>query len=752
MADVNKTVEISLKANLSNLEKGLKQLPGMTEKEARKMTQALAQELKKTQREAKKAAAANKRATRQMEIGFKRAGNAAKSARVQSRNLGAALGGLEDVVGTINPELAGLATEIGMAGQAFRTLSRSLATGNPILIGVVATLALAAGAYTLFTSEARKAKEEFEKFEKEADKSKEAVKNLSQEVEALNKQFSLLGIGALATYDMIGDAENALLLAQGKISESEFARRELGSEIFKRNQSITNEFLKQNQLLDQSEQKAKDSLSILRDSDLIVRQRLDKLREEGRLASEEGVKLEKRHKENQVEEKRLLDLLEEQKDSRKDLRTSYDQAQQNAKELAKVERRILKQQQANEASKKAVAKEEERSQDFLSKAEQLNKTIVEIERESEKLRVSQLTQQEQIQEKAEQQRQSADDRLLLLQAQADVLSAEAKTEEEKFLAQERHSEVEKFALETAKMKKMITEEEERLLSELVSKKKEQSIIEKELLEMSKTRDQIEKNVVMMALDTLAATDERLAAETKLLMQKEEMIDKINREAEALLDKAKTQEEIDLIENERRLTLRAAEEEHALKMDSLREAMHKKEMSRMFGATQVLLGGLGDMATNSLALLEQVGSENKEMINALFFAQKAVALSEIVFNTAKAITAAGQFGAFAPVAIAGYVATAAAQSAMVMAQKPPKFHMGGMMESTPDERVVIVKSGEAILDRATVNQLGGSQGVRDLRSSGNDPRVIVMNPYKHFDRFMIDRNKNGISGGRARKGY
>ena len=98
-------------------------------------------------------------------------------------------------------------------------------------------------------------------------------------------------------------------------------------------------------------------------------------------------------------------------------------------------------------------------------------------------------------------------------------------------------------------------------------------------------------------------------------------------------------------------------------------------------------------------------------------------------------------------------SAAAQSANVMAQKPPKFHMGGMMENTPDERVVIVKSGEAILDRATVNQLGGSQGMRNLRNGDTpSPQVIVMNPYKHFDRFMTDRERQGFSAVRARRGY
>lgn len=159
MADVNKTVEVSVRADLKQLLNNLKQIPGMTEAEAKKMVSALNRQLRQTEAASKKAAKASTKATRQMEQGFNRAAKSASNARKQSREIGAALGSLEDVVGGINPELAGMAMEIGIAGQAFRSLSRSLATGNPIIIGIVAALALAAGAYTIFTANSREAKE-----------------------------------------------------------------------------------------------------------------------------------------------------------------------------------------------------------------------------------------------------------------------------------------------------------------------------------------------------------------------------------------------------------------------------------------------------------------------------------------------------------------------------------------------------------------------------------------------------------------
>ena len=158
-ADVNKTVEVSVRADLKQLLNNLKKIPGMTEAEAKKMVSALNRQLRQTESASKKAAKASQKATKSMAKGFDRAAKSAGNARKQSREVGAALGSLEDVVGGINPELAGMAMEIGLAGQAFRSLSRSMATGNPIIIGVIGTLAAAAIAYTVFTASSREAKE-----------------------------------------------------------------------------------------------------------------------------------------------------------------------------------------------------------------------------------------------------------------------------------------------------------------------------------------------------------------------------------------------------------------------------------------------------------------------------------------------------------------------------------------------------------------------------------------------------------------
>ena len=160
MADVNKTVEISMTADLKSLQKQLSRIPGMTKEEAKAMTKALQRELKQAQAAAKKTAQVNKKAMAQVTKANNRAAKSAKSLRMQSREMGAAFGSLEDVVGEVSPELAGLAMTVGTVGQGFRALSRSMATGNPLVLALVASVAALAAGYHILTSAAREAEQQ----------------------------------------------------------------------------------------------------------------------------------------------------------------------------------------------------------------------------------------------------------------------------------------------------------------------------------------------------------------------------------------------------------------------------------------------------------------------------------------------------------------------------------------------------------------------------------------------------------------
>ena len=229
-ADVNKTISIDMKMDLSTLKKNLAQIPGMTKEEAAKMTQALQRELKQAQAAAKKTAEVNKRANKSMQREFQQTANRAREVKRQSREMGAAFGSLEDVVGEVAPELGGLATTIGTVGQAFRSLSRSLATGNPLVLGLVASVATLTAGYHLLTAASREAerqqkltaeaaKQASEKYATQADIVRDIV---ADQNEAFREQQVLFG--------NLSEAELQILKAKESIEKKRSEERRVGKE------------------------------------------------------------------------------------------------------------------------------------------------------------------------------------------------------------------------------------------------------------------------------------------------------------------------------------------------------------------------------------------------------------------------------------------------------------------------------------------------------------------------------------------
>ena len=141
---------------------------------------------------------------------------------------------------------------------------------------------------------------------------------------------------------------------------------------------------------------------------------------------------------------------------------------------------------------------------------------------------------------------------------------------------------------------------------------------------------------------------------------------------------------------------------------------------------------------------RLAAEQKAALRA-FRAQQAIALAEIAMNTAGAIMKAlQQYGipwGFIPAGIASAMGTASA--AIVLAQKPPKFHVGGMVgsggPSQPDEVDARLRTGEGVLNTTAMSRLGQS-GLDALnRGDGGGAPIVVVQRYGHqvFDRFMDD---------------
>lgn len=162
---------------------------------------------------------------------------------------------------------------------------------------------------------------------------------------------------------------------------------------------------------------------------------------------------------------------------------------------------------------------------------------------------------------------------------------------------------------------------------------------------------------------------------------------------------------------------------------------KQLLNDTINQSSVLFTSLGEFSQAAMEFAKQNGRENSKMMKVLFRMSQASAVGEIGMKAATMIMAAMALPkGLRGIRIAAVTGAAAANIGMVMAQQPPKssFHMGGM---APDEMGARVLQGEAVLDRATVQRIGGEEGVQQLQE-GNvaDSKIVVIQPFKHFGRF------------------
>jgi vacuolar-type H+-ATPase subunit H len=191
-------------------------------------------------------------------------------------------------------------------------------------------------------------------------------------------------------------------------------------------------------------------------------------------------------------------------------------------------------------------------------------------------------------------------------------------------------------------------------------------------------------------------------------------------------------------------------EKQLENDNKRKKSAREVFDEIMKGSNMVVEGLNVAAD----LIDQNAIKNKHNAELVFNIRKAAAIADIAIQTAKNIVEVAPLGPLAMLAMAGI---GTAQGALV-ASEQPKFHMGGMIGGggtlAPDETMVTAKRGEAILSTAAVNRIG-EDGVRSLETGGGiTPKIIVMNPFKHYDRFIRGRDAMGMSAiqGTGRKGY
>jgi len=146
---------------------------------------------------------------------------------------------------------------------------------------------------------------------------------------------------------------------------------------------------------------------------------------------------------------------------------------------------------------------------------------------------------------------------------------------------------------------------------------------------------------------------------------------------------------------------------------------------------------------------------KQMMKSFRMKQSAAVAGILIDMAQSSARAFADYPFPASVGIAALAAgKAGLELAAVQSQPPPKFDVGGMVGQSdplaPDQTQAQLLTGEAVLDRATVQRLGGEQGLRELQNAPQQ-KVVVIQPFKHFDRFISSGEKRGRFGTKRASG-
>ena len=160
MAEEKRSIEISVAANIDQLQRRLAEIPNITAKEAKKMSSALFKQVKQAEKAAKKSGEATKKAAKAAAkaakdgaVDFKRLGKSAEKSNDQLKEISGTSGdidrgfqGIKTALETMNPELAAAAGGLSEAFSVVESLGMGFGTLNPaVLAGAIAIGALTLG-------------------------------------------------------------------------------------------------------------------------------------------------------------------------------------------------------------------------------------------------------------------------------------------------------------------------------------------------------------------------------------------------------------------------------------------------------------------------------------------------------------------------------------------------------------------------------------------------------------------------------
>ncbi len=644
--EVQKSIQISYKADLKDLMAKLKQIPNVTDQEAKKMVAALDRQLKQAENAAKKSADASQKAAKEAgkaatiaSKNFKEMATSADSAEEKLEEVADASGDIDRGFSSIglalrevNPQLADAADGLADAFAVTEGLTSSFMSLNPAVIAS----AVAVGALTLG----------YMSYQQEIEKARELTLAMKEAQNGLNDSYKALRQNFDDSLNKLGDLRDQYAVLSGSISEYEMALRQTERQT---KGLFTNNIEQQQTIIDQRKEELLMIKSIMA----------------GNLKS---VAFQANLSEGEKERLRTLQLLTKGVDKSVDL-TKHDMLLNN--QLAKIRSALTNEIRSQEKAMSIIVGHQKEAVNLALQIQGHENGVKQQKENLVKVHKTVVTLQED---------------------------------------------------ETDNLRNIIQLDQQRFKDQQTATKRLEDI-------------QIETFMSKEQRDALAFGREL------------EMIEKLGEES--------NQSEIAHAIIARKL--------HDQQMESLEEQGKKEEELRekkIDGAKQSLEGAitlanvLGDLSeqrinNNEIDVAQQLEKQNelakmsnlerqafeqdKKQQMSLFRFRKGMAIADIAMSTAEAVASAQKLIApFNAIKTAIAIATGAAQTAVVMGQKPPSFHMGGMAN---DEMGARVLQGEAVLDRATVQRIGGEEGVQQLQQGGGmDNQVVVIQPFRHFGRF------------------
>ena len=737
MADINQSVEISYTADISGLLSEIEKLPGASKEEAKKLTKEITKGLKETEKASKKAAATNSKSMQRMSMSAKKAGQEFKRLKRSASEIGRGLTDLAVIFGDVDSPMGEFVNKVGViavTGGALLPLFASLRTA---LIGLGASTAMATGGLSLLaagaaylvttmgdTDEAAekqakaltKLNKKYEKFrdelEKSIDKNEEFKKTVEQTFEAIQnagRDFEQQKYELQFELGQIGAKEFRQLIQGAKIAET---YEDIQANFDQREKALTEQLANETKLANDAVMNLFNAANALKQPVTPAQiKRLRNLSEEAALTKMQNTELELRinnifpHLNKHLKDEVMLiaTLQGARAKSNKDLlkfnkqrAAEQDKQEEQALEVLELEEKLWWQSQKTNTSK-------DKTGDILD---------ANIAKQERFLKI-----QNQITESVQTHRNM---RLSLLDQ--DLKRSKTLAEFQDIIAEKNALQMEQLKLQKfAKMDLMNANlAQAQSVDEIVAAHKLNAEIAKEV-------GLIEQEMANLKITNL-----------QKIQQEERRLQELQLQASRMAFeniKSVYDTQFDMIKNNFNAEKKAFDDQEEARAKQA-EAEGRVYNARSFFATKA-------------------GQDEAKAVEKAFRMQQAFAVATIAMDAAGgAVKALATYGPILGPILAGTIAaSAASQTAVVMSQQSPtaSAHMGQPM--APDEQTIRVLSGEAVLDRRTVQSLGGEQGIRSMQQ-GTVPgtEVIVLNTFKHFDKYNKSARRQMGSQKRGSGGY